>query len=269
MTRAVERLTVAPARNPGVRVPKPRSPQLRGRSGLSAAARPQLRGRSGLSAARGRAPRSSEVRQTASSRHPDSTPNMWPAGFNPAGRSGHRRCRAQDGGRSADATRRRHVGRSTTVWLIGDGSTIVWLAAVQIDHRLRTWGADRPPSSGDPPAADVDTDRRSLAAIDRAGEPLGDHRRVHLRRPGTSTPPAVPVRRRDHHRSRPGRERAHPSIRRRPHRSGADGAARDDSRRPGAGCAGLRRQPDGPRRPRRVPQRHAGRRSGDAAAAGR
>ncbi len=41
--------TVAPARNPGVRVPKPRTPQLRGSSGLSGAGRPLLRGNSGHS----------------------------------------------------------------------------------------------------------------------------------------------------------------------------------------------------------------------------
>ena len=61
------------------------------------------------------------------------------SGWAARGRSGHRRCRGRDGGRCTPATRRRDVGRSTTVW---------------------GGGADRPPS---PPGADP------LGACGRAG----------------------------------------------------------------------------------------------------
>ncbi len=48
----------------------------------------------------------------------DKSPLIFTARVRPAPtpHSGHRRCRTPDGGRSADTTRRRHVGTSTTVW---------------------------------------------------------------------------------------------------------------------------------------------------------
>ncbi len=47
------------------------------------------------------------------------------SGWDRRGRSGHRRCHCRDGGRCTPATRRRDVGRSTTVWGGGGRSTTV------------------------------------------------------------------------------------------------------------------------------------------------
>jgi len=48
-----------------------------------------------------------------------------PSGWDRRGRSGCRRCRGRDGGRCTPATRRRDVGRSTTVWGLRGRSTTV------------------------------------------------------------------------------------------------------------------------------------------------
>jgi hypothetical protein len=65
----------------------------------------------------------------------------------PGGWIDHRVRRSPDGGRSADATRRRSVGRAATVWHVRR----------RIDHRRRSLGADRPPSTVEPSTAEPAT----------------------------------------------------------------------------------------------------------------
>ena len=73
----------------------------------------------------------------------------------------HRPRNYPEGGRSADATRRRNVGRAATVW---------WSSG-QIDHRLGGRGADRPPSGW------TGCGSAAVSAMDGANEPLGRHTR--------------------------------------------------------------------------------------------
>ena len=100
-------------------------------------------------------------------------------------------------------------------------------------------GLQRRPRSCAPPAP---------AAPGRPARGRHDRGRVDVRRPAApATGPAAAGRRGQPH-GGPGRERAGPGLRRRPHRAGAPGAAAADGARRHPGRPGLRRQPDGPRR---------------------
>ena len=75
-----------------------------------------------------------------------------------------------------------------------------------------------------------------------------DRGRVDVRRPAAPAAGPAAAGRRGQPHGGPGRERADPGLRRRPHRAGAPGAAPADAARGHPGRPGLRRQPDGPRR---------------------